>query len=467
LIESLCIFFTPNFRNIERIRQTWVKTVKFAGQTAVEPDYSKPIANARGIKSRLEKGLEIKMLLHVRNIARSAVKTAAIGVLGLNLSASAARADAGFRNWIENFHSAAAKSGISDATFRAAFAGVNDIDPEVLEKARVQPEFKSPVWDYFDNRVHERSIATGQAMAKKLKPWLDKIEQRFGVSRNILLAIWSMETNYGEILKRPDVVRSTVRSLATLAYADKRRAKYARTQLIASLKILQRGDVSVADLQGSWAGAMGHTQFIPTSFIAYGVDIDGNGRRDIWNSVPDALATSANLLAKNGWQSGRTWGYEVRLPAGKMPSGSLSLAKWQSLGVERANGKPFSSPSDSATLRLPDGRSGPAFLMLRNFSVIKRYNNAEKYALAVAVLADRIGGGGGFANDFNRPFTPLSIAEKEELQRSLAGLGYYDGNSDGNIGPATKASILAFQAAEGLTKDGYASMELLRHLRSK
>ena len=407
------------------------------------------------------------MLNNLRTMARSAIKLAVIAAVGLTVSVGATHADAGFRSWIDNFRSTAARSGISDATFRAAFAGVSDIDPEVLEKARSQPEFKSPVWDYFDNRVHERSIATGQAMSKKLRPWLDKIEQRFGVSRNILLAIWSMETNYGEILKRPDIVRSTIRSLATLAYADKRRAKFARTQLIASLKILQRGDVSVAELQGSWAGAMGHTQFIPTSFIAYGVDIDGNGRRDIWNSVPDALATSANLLAKNGWQSGRTWGYEVHLPAGKLPSGSLSLAKWQSLGVTRANGKPFSNPSDSATLRLPDGRSGPAFLMLRNFSVIKRYNNAEKYALAVAVLADRIGGGGGFANDFNRPFTPLSIAEKEEMQKALATLGYYDGKTDGNVGPATKASILAYQASKGLTKDGYASMELLRHLRSR
>jgi membrane-bound lytic murein transglycosylase B len=285
-----------------------VKILNFAGQTAVEPVYGKPIANARVIKSWRGEGLEIRMLPHLQFIARSAARIAAIGMLGLTLSAGVARADAGFRTWIENFHSTAAKSGISDATFRAAFAGVDDIDPEVLEKARSQPEFKSPVWDYFDNRVHERSIATGQAMAKKYKPWLDKIEQRFGVSRNILLAIWSMETNYGEILKRPDVVRGTIRSLATLAYADKRRAKFARTQLLASLKILQRGDVSVADLQGSWAGAMGHTQFIPTSFMAYGVDIDGNGRRDIWNSVPDALATSANLLAKNGWQSGRTWG---------------------------------------------------------------------------------------------------------------------------------------------------------------
>ena len=212
---------------------------------------------------------------------------------------------------------------------------------------------------------------------------------------------------------------------------------------------------------------MGQTQFIPTSFIAYGVDMDGNGRRDIWNSVPDALATSANLLKKNGWQSGRTWGYEVKLPAGKLPSGALPLSRWQSLGVLRANGKPFSNPSDSAVLRLPDGRTGPAFLMLKNYSVIKRYNNADKYALAVAVLADRIGGGGDFSNDFNRPFTPLSISEKEELQGALLSRGFYDGNVDGNIGSGTKASIVAFQSANGLTQDGYASKELLLFLRRK
>jgi membrane-bound lytic murein transglycosylase B len=399
------------------------------------------------------------------------LKTAGLALcLSMPFSAAGmaqAHADAGFQNWIENFRPVARKSGISEATYRAAFAGVSDPDPTVIEKARTQPEFKSPVWDYLDNRVHERSIATGQDLARKYKPWLDKIEQRFGVSRNILLAIWSIESNYGEILTRPEVVKGTVRSLATLAYADKRRAKYARTQLIAALKILQRGDVSVAQLSGSWAGAMGHTQFIPTSFIAYGVDIDGNGRRDIWNSVPDALATAANLLSKNGWQSGRTWGYEVRLPAGKLPSGALSLSKWQSLGVTRANGKAFSGPSDSAVLRLPDGRSGPAFLMLRNYSVIKRYNNADKYALAVAVLADRIGGAGAFSNDFNRPFTPLTIAEKEELQRELTSAGYYDGKLDGNIGSGTKASILAYQAASGLTRDGYASKELLLLLQKK
>jgi membrane-bound lytic murein transglycosylase B len=410
---------------------------------------------------------EFAMRTGLRSALRRALLSALLGVAGSSALTGSASADAGFRNWIESFRSVAANSGISGETYRRAFAGISEPDPEVLEKARTQPEFKSPIWDYFDNRVHERSVATGQAMAKKYKPWLDKIEQRYGVSRNILLAIWSMETNYGEILKRPDVVKGTVRSLATLAYADKRRAKYARTQLIASLKILQRGDVDESHLTGSWAGAMGHTQFIPTSYIAYGVDIDGNGRRDIWNSVPDALATAANLLAKNGWQSGQTWGYEVRLPGGKLPGGAMSLAKWQSLGVTRANGKPFSNPSASAVLKAPDGRGGPTFLMLRNFSVIKRYNNADKYALAVSVLADRIGGGGGFANDFNRPFTPLTIAEKEQLQDALTQSGFYDGKVDGNIGSGTKASILSFQAANGLTQDGYASKELLLFMKQK
>ena len=403
--------------------------------------------------------------------ARMRIQTAALSfALGLAISAlgsAPSRADPGFRNWIDNFRAVAVKNGISSKTYSAAFNGVNNPDLTVLEKARAQPEFKSPIWDYFDNRVHERSIATGQAMARKYKPWLDKIEQRYGVSRNILLAIWSLETNYGEILKRPDVVKGLAPSLATLAYADKRRAKYARTQLIAALKIVERGDIDVDNLVGSWAGAMGQTQFIPTSFIAYGVDMDGNGRRDIWNSVPDALASSANLLKRNGWQSGRTWGYEVKLPAGKLPGGALPLSRWQTLGVLRANGKPFSNPSDSAVLRLPDGRSGPAFLMLKNYSVIKRYNNADKYALAVAVLADRIGGGGDFSNDFNRPFTPLSIAEKEELQGALLSQGFYDGKVDGNIGSGTKASILAFQSANGLTQDGYASKELLLFLRRK
>lgn len=404
-----------------------------------------------------------------RKAARFARMMTAVGLsLAMLMPATSAFADAGFRQWVAGFRATAMQHGVSGAIYDRAFKGIKDADPVVLEKARYQPEFTAPAWDYFDNRVHDQSIAIGREMARKWKPWLDRIEQRYGVDRNVLLAVWSMESNYGEILKRDDVMRSVVRSLATLGYADKRRAKFARTQLIAALKILQTGDIDESHLSGSWAGAMGHTQFIPTSYQAYAVDMDGNGKRDIWNSVPDALATAANLLHKNGWQSGKTWGYEVSLPAGrKFPSGSMSLAKWQALGITRPNGKPFRNTSDIATLKVPDGRGGPAFLMIKNFSVIKRYNNADKYAIAVGLLADQIAGYGGLVQDWSRPFTKLSFEERQELQQRLSSHGYYDGKFDGKIGEGSKAAILAYQAKAGLTQDGHPSMEVLKWLRKK
>lgn len=382
-------------------------------------------------------------------------------------AAGPASADAGFQNWVANFRSVAAKSGVSKATYDRAFRGVTAPDMEVLEKARYQPEFTAPVWDYFDNRVHENSVAVGRQMARKWKPWLDRIEARYGVDRHILLAIWSMESNYGEILKNDKVMRSVVRSLATLAYADKRRAKFARTQLVAALKILQSGDIDESHLTGSWAGAMGHTQFIPTSYQAYAVDADGNGKRDIWTSIPDALATAANLLRKNGWQSGKTWGYEVALPAGKFPAGTRTLAQWESLGLTRVNGSGFKHGSDRAELKVPDGRGGPAFLMTKNFFVLKNYNNADKYALAVGLLADEIAGYGGLVQDWKRPFTKLSFEEKQELQKRLSSHGYYDGKLDGKIGDGSRSAIKAFQAQMGLTQDGHPSKEVLKVLRQR
>jgi membrane-bound lytic murein transglycosylase B len=393
--------------------------------------------------------------------------TAAGFSLALALAAGPASADAGFQQWVASFRSVAAKSGVSGSTYDRAFRGVTAPDPEVIEKARFQPEFTAPVWDYFDNRVHENSVAVGREMARKWKPWLDRIEARYGVDRHILLAIWSMESNYGEILKNDKVMRNVVRSLATLAYADKRRAKFARTQLVAALKILQSGDIDVGHLTGSWAGAMGHTQFIPTSYQAYAVDADGNGKRDIWTSVPDALATAANLLRKNGWQAGKTWGYEVALPAGKLPGKSKTLAQWASLGVTRANGKDFKRSSDKAELKVPDGRGGPAFLMTRNFYVLKNYNNADKYALAVGLLADEIAGYGGLVQDWKRPFTKLSFEERQELQKRLSAHGYYDGKADGKIGDGSRSAIKAFQAQMGLTADGHPSKEVLKFLRGQ
>ena len=237
--------------------------------------------------------------------------------------------------------------------------------------------------------------------------------------------------------------------------------------MLAALKILQRGDIDESHLTGSWAGAMGHTQFIPTSYQAYAVDMDGNGKRDIWNSIPDALATAANLLKKNGWQSGKTWGYEVALPGGKLPSGSLSLAKWEELGVMRSNGRAFKNGSDKATLKVPDGRGGPAFLMTKNFSVIKRYNNADKYALAVGILADQIAGSDGLAQDWKRPFTKLSFEQRQELQQRLSQYGYYEGKFDGKIGEGSKDAIKAFQAQAGLEQDGHPSLEVLKKLRNR
>jgi len=378
--------------------------------------------------------------------------------------ATPALADRSFDKWVASFRPVAVKAGVSGSVFDRAFASFDGPDPEVLVKARYQPEFTAPVWDYFDNRVQDESIATGRAMAKKYRSVLDGIEARFGVDRHILLAIWSMESNYGRILERPDVMRNTVQALATLAHGDPKRAKFARTQLIAALKILQSGDIDMSHLTGSWAGAMGHTQFIPTSYQAYAVDFDGNGRRDIWTSVPDALATAANLLRKNGWQSGHSWGYEVRLPAGKFPGGAQSLSAWSSAGVKRANGKGFPRGGDKAVLKVPDGRAGPAFLVTRNFQVIKAYNNADKYALAVGLLADAIAGG-GLVQDWNRPFTKLSFEERVELQERLTQYGYYDGKPDGKIGDGSKQAIKRFQESVGLTADGYPSKEVLNVLR--
>ena len=400
--------------------------------------------------------------------SRHALIVAAAAGLAFAGAINNAAADAKFQSWIADFRSTALSSGVSASTFNRAFAGVTEIDPEVLEKARFQPEFTAPVWDYLDNRVNEQSIATGREMAHKYSRWLGAIEKSFGVDRNILLAIWSMETNFGEIMKRDDVMRDAVRSLATLAYADPRRAKFARTQLIAAMKILQKGEIDRSHLTGSWAGALGHTQFIPTSYLAYAVDMDGNGKRDIWSSVPDALATAANLLAKNGWQTGRTWGYEVVLPAGrKFPSGSRTISEWQKLGVVRANGKAFPGGGEKATLKVPDGRGGPAFLMTRNFFVLKAYNNADKYALGVGLLADQIGGSTGLRQDWNRPFTPITMKERQELQNHLRELGYYDGKVDGKIGDGSRNAIQAFQKQMGLDPDGHPSKEVLTVIRKK
>lgn len=405
------------------------------------------------------------MTQNLKTVLRRSALTLLLSA-GLFAQATAARADARFQKWIADFYQTASDAGISKSTYQSAFSGVKTPDPEVLEKAAYQPEFKHTIWDYLDSRVNPYTVRIGQEMAAKHGRTLAALERHFGVDRNILLAIWSMESNYGAVLKKDDRLHYVPRALATLAYADKKRSKYARTQLIAALKIIQRGDIDAGDMTGSWAGAMGHTQFIPTSYLLYAIDADGNGHRDIWNSVPDALATAANLLAKNGWQGGKTWGYEIVVPDGgsKYSGQTKSLAQWAKLGFLRPNGSGFKNGADRAELKLP-ANGGPGFLMTKNFFVIKRYNASDSYAMGVGMLADQIAGYSGVKQRWPRPDGTLDMTEKFELQTRLKELGYYEGEVDGNFGSGSKAAIQAFQNRMGMDADGEPSQKLLKVLR--
>lgn len=377
----------------------------------------------------------------------------------------------GFQQWIRNFWPTAQANGITPATYNAAFAGAK-YDPSVIRRATNQPEFVKPIWSYLDGAASASRIKNGRKMKAKYGTLLRQLEARYGVDQHILLAIWGMESAYGAIFKNKKLIKPTIQSLAMLGYADRRRSKFGKTQLIAALKILQNGDVTPSRMMGSWAGAMGHTQFIPTTYLSRAVDFDGDGRRDIWQSIPDALASSANLLAKAGWQPQKTWGYEVQLPrnfAFQLANGKTtkSLAEWQGLGVRRVAGKAFPRPSDQAQLILPAGYKGPAFLILKNFAMIKRYNNATSYALGVGHLADRIRGGGDFVQSWPRSDRVLTRSERKEVQTLLNRLGYDTGGVDGRLGSKSKSAIRHWQGRRGLVPDGFASGALLQALRGR
>jgi membrane-bound lytic murein transglycosylase B len=372
-----------------------------------------------------------------------------------------------FQEFLESFYSEAAAKGISRKTYERAFASVTEPDAKVLEKAAYQAEFTTKIWDYLDARVNPITILDGRIMAGVYGKTLGEIETRFGVEAPILLAIWSMETSYGAALLRTSRLHYVPQALATIAYADTRRQEFGRSQLLASLEILQAGDVTVDQLNGSWAGAMGHTQFIPTSFLAYGVDFDNDGHRDIWNSIPDALATAANLLYSNKWRTGKPWGYEVIVPASGvgLQGETKTIAQWQKLGFVRPGGAAFGALQDDAVLKMIGGDEGPGFLMLRNFFVLKRYNNSDFYALAVSLLADRLAGKLAMQQLWPRPAGSLSATQKFTLQELLAEKGFYTGVIDGRIGPISKEAIKAFQRKNGIAPDGKPSQNLLKALR--
>lgn len=381
---------------------------------------------------------------------------------------SSAHADA-FDNWVRDFWPTARAAGVSANTYNAAFAGVRP-DETILKSASNQAEFVRPIWSYLDSAISKTRLSNGKEKLVQYRRTLDAIEAKYGVDRHIVVAVWGMESSYGAVLNNPKIVKGVIRSLATLAYADRRRKKFGRQQLVAALKILERGDIHPAGMTGSWAGAMGHTQFIPTTYQAYAVDFDGDGRRNIWTSIPDALGSTAAYLNKMGWQTGKTWGYEVRLPRNfnfeyANEKTQRSLNDWQRLGVSRPNARDFPRPSDKASLFMPSGASGPAFLLLKNFRVIKRYNNANAYALAVGHLADRLRGGNTFSQSWPRDAKPLTRTERKSLQQLLKSKGYYGGSIDGKIGPMSRAAIRRYQNKIGQIPDGYASTSILGKLR--
>jgi lytic murein transglycosylase len=380
----------------------------------------------------------------------------------LMLAATAGAPAAGFETCVKELRRDATARGVTLQTFDAALAGVEP-DPTVIEAMDNQPEFKTPVWDYLAALVDEQRIADGRAKLAEWSAVLGEVEGKLGVDRHVVVAVWGVESDYGKITGG----RPLVRSLATASCFGGRQ-RFFRGELIAALRILQNGDVRPDALTGSWAGAFGQTQFMPSTFHSTAVDFDGDGRRDIVGSVPDALGSTANFLKRAGWESGRPWGYEVRLPAGYAgPAGRRTrqpLAEWRRLGLRKADGGPLSGGGQAALL-LPAGAGGPAFLVFRNFEAIYAYNAAESYALAIAHLSDRLRGGGPFKTAWPTDDPGISRAERKEVQERLIARGYDIGGADGAIGPRTRAAIAAFQTSVGLTPDGRAGQRVLEALR--
>ncbi|MHA6346038.1 lytic murein transglycosylase [Roseivivax sp. CAU 1761] len=367
-------------------------------------------------------------------------------------------ANPGWEAWVAAFRPRAEAQGIPRAVLDTAFRDAGYL-PGVVERDRAQTEFTRTLEDYLAIVANPEKVATGRAMRARHSGLLGRIEARYGVPADVVTAVWGMESNYGA--RRGDI--PVVSATSTLAY-DGRRGAFFEQQLLAALRILARGDTTAPRLVGSWAGAMGHTQFIPTTYQASAVDFDGDGRRDIWAEDPtDALASAAAYLADSGWQRGQPWGYEVRAPGG-LGGGRRSLSDWAAAGVTRADGGTLAGGA-AARLVQPMGPGGPAFLALRNFDTILRYNNSENYAIGVGHLSDRIGGAGALRAAFPPDRYGLTIEDRKELQRRLTAAGYDAGTPDGVLGSKTEAAIRAWQAANGRAVTGTPSAELLAALR--
>ncbi|EWY42740.1 murein transglycosylase [Skermanella stibiiresistens SB22] len=373
--------------------------------------------------------------------------------------------EADFATWLAGFRSEARAAGIKQATLDGSLSGLRVL-PEVLASDSSQPEFTRPVWAYLDSALNDTRVNRGRDQLGVQRGLLAGVENDYGVPAEVVVAIWAMESNFGQNMGSYNVVEA----LATLAWHG-RRADFWREQLIEALRIIDRGDAPGGRLVGSWAGAMGHTQFIPTTYASHAVDRDGDGRRDLWTSLPDVFGSTAGYLHDVGWRPGEAWGAEAVLPPGfDYEQADMSvrkpIAEWRRLGVRQASGtRPLPDQADASIL-LPAGNRGAAFLVMNNFRSILRYNNSSSYALAISYLSDRMAGRPGIQGGWPRDERPLSRDERFEMQRLLGARGLPVGTPDGIIGANTRSAIRSFQKSQKLPADGFASSSLLDRLRT-
>lgn len=385
----------------------------------------------------------------------------------LGALAQAARGETAppFQSWLEGVRQEARARGVDQAILDAALGNVEPI-PRVLELDQRQPEFTDTFLNYLDRRVTDARVEEGRKLLRQHGRVLQRVSHQYGIPANVLVAFWGLETHYGKFLGPYPVPAA----LATLAH-DNRRAAFFRAQLLDALDILQAGDVAPEAMVGSWAGAMGQVQFMPSTFRAYAVDGDGDGRKDLWGSLADAFASAANYLNELGWRGGERWGREVRLPrdfdwslAG--PEGKKTVDAWRKLGVTQADGRPLAKLGNiSGAILLPQGHAGPAFLVYRNFDAILTWNRSIHYALAVGHLSDRILGLPPLRHGRNADNHPIPREDAQAMQEQLIRLGLYTGQTDGVLGSRTKAAIRGYQRQAGLPVDGHPSLDLLEHLR--
>ena len=372
---------------------------------------------------------------------------------------------AAFARFVESLRPEAEADGVSRKTFDEAFRGVT-FNPKIIAFTVAQPEFAKPIWQYLASAVSASRVERGRAKLEAERSWLAKAGREFGVEDAVILGIWGMETEFGAFEGSDNVIRS----LATLAFVHFR-GDYFKDELIAALSILEEGDIAPREMVGSWAGAMGQTQFMPSSFLDYAVDFDGGGRRDIWTNAPDAIGSTANYLAKHGWKRDLPWGFEVRLPddfklTAADSSTPAAFARFAERGVERADGGQMPRTGE-AQLLIPASLRGPIFLVTENFKVIKSYNNSTAYALGVALLGDAILGRGGVQANWPVHDRQLSESEVRELQTRLHKLGYDVGEIDGRVGDTFRAAVREYQGSVGLPADGYVTAALLKSFKAR